>query len=52
MESISPHFLPALEDGGERKRQINVLRNDTVKVVRLYNVCDNISDYEYGVFVE
>jgi hypothetical protein len=48
----SLHFLPALAGGEERERQINVLRNDTVKVVRLYNVCDHISKHEYGVFVE
>jgi hypothetical protein len=29
MGIISLHFLPAMEDGGERERKINVLRNDT-----------------------
>jgi hypothetical protein len=52
MGIISLHFLRAPEFGGEREMQENVLCNDTVKVVRLYNVCDNISEYEYGVFVE
>jgi hypothetical protein len=29
-----------------------VLRNDTVKALRLYNVCDNVNEYEDEVFVE
>jgi hypothetical protein len=40
MGSSSLHFLPAVAGGGDRERQSNVLCNDTVEVVRLYNVCD------------
>jgi hypothetical protein len=52
MGSSSLHFLLALAGGGDRERRINVLRNDTVEVIRLYNVCDNVNEYEYRVFME
>jgi hypothetical protein len=42
MESSSLHCLPAMASGGGRERERNVLCNDTVEFLRLYNVCDKL----------